>query len=269
MKRTLFAILAASIGCATSEKSAGGSAPMMCTPCVQPCTAYPGCKEDFAEARAAKAAAEKAAAEKAAAEKAAAEKAAAEKAAAEKAAAEQAAAEKAAAEKAAADRLAAEKAAAEALAKDSDGDGVPDREDNCPNEAGPASNHGCPEAKKQLVVVTATGIQILQKVQFAPGKAAIQPASFKLLDQVAAVLEAHPELKKIEVQGHTDNSGNAAANHKLSQARAEAVVARLVKAQIDAGRLSARGYGPDAPIADNKTRDGREANRRVEFKVAP
>ena len=203
---------------------------------------------------------------KAIADKAAAEKAAAEKAAADKAAAE--AAERAAAEKAAAEKAAAEAAAAEAAAKkDSDGDGVPDREDNCPNEPGPAANHGCPPAKRQLVAVTAEGVQILQKIQFASGKAVIQPISYRVLDQVAAVLQAHSDLDHVEVQGHTDNLGSAANNTRLSQARAEAVVKYLVDKGVDSKRLVAKGYGPDVPIADNATREGRDKNRRVEFKV--
>ena len=271
MRSSLLVFVVVCAACATPSKpvASGGPSPWMCMPCAQPCTAYPDCAENAPERIAAR---EKAAAAKAAAEKAAAEKAAADKAAAEKAAAEQAAAEKAAAEaaaaKAAADKAAAEAAAAEALAKkDTDGDGVPDVQDNCPNEPGPASNYGCPVAKKQLVTVTKEGVQILQKVEFAPGKAAIARKSFPLLDQVAEVLAAHGELGKVEVQGHTDSSGNADKNRVLSQQRAAAVVNYLVKKKVDAARLTPKGYGPDVPIADNATKEGRDKNRRVEFKV--
>jgi outer membrane protein OmpA-like peptidoglycan-associated protein len=217
---------------------------------------------------AARAAADKAAADKAAVDaKAAAEKAAADKAAADKAAEEKAAADRIAAEKAAADAAIAEAFNAEAAKKDSDGDGVPDVEDNCPNEPGPASNHGCPEWNKQLVAVTAKSIEVLGKVDFATGRAVITPKSFKLLDQVAAVLKAHPELAKIEVQVHSDAQGDAQRNTVLSQARAEAVAKYLIGKGVEAARLSAKGYGPSMPIADNSTQEGRAKNRRVEFKV--
>ncbi len=133
-----------------------------------------------------------------------------------------------------------------AAAPDCDDDGVPDAEDNCPDQPGPVENHGCPPAVKQLVVITGTKIDILDKVFFATNKAVIEKRSFALLDQVAQVLNAHPELLHIEVQGHTDNVGDPKKNQKLSQARAEAVVAYLVKAKVDAGRLTAKGYGLDS-----------------------
>ena len=225
--------------------------------------------EEIAAKKAADEAAAKKAADETAVTKAADEKAAAEKAAAEKAAAEKAAAEKAAAEKAAANRdaEAARRAEEEAARKDTDGDGVPDRTDNCPTEPGPASNFGCPLSKKQRVVVRGGKIDILDKVQFAVGKASILPASFPLLDQVAGVLKGHPEILKVEVQGHTDNVGAGDKNLRLSQARSEAVVAYLVKKGVAAETLSPKGYGEEKPLADNKTKKGQEENRRVEFKV--
>jgi outer membrane protein OmpA-like peptidoglycan-associated protein len=221
-----------------------------------------------AEELAAKAAAERAvaAAKQAAEERAAAEKAAADKAAADQAAAEKAAAEKAAAEKAAAE-AAAKKAAEEAYNRDSDGDGVPDRIDNCPTEKGPASNFGCPESKKQKVAVRDGKIDILEKVQFASARATILRGSFPLLDQVAGVLAAHPELSKLEVEGHTDNLGKPEKNLALSQARAEAVVDYLAKKGVAKERLAAKGYGDTKPLGDNKTKKGQEENRRVEFRV--
>jgi outer membrane protein OmpA-like peptidoglycan-associated protein len=224
--------------------------------------------EEIAAKKAADAAAAKKAAEEAAVIKAAEEKAAAEKAAAEKAAADKAAAEKAAAEavkQAAAE--AARKAEEEAARKDTDGDGVPDRTDNCPSEPGPASNFGCPLAKKQKVVVREGKIDILEKVQFGVGKANILPASFPLLDQVAGVLKGHPEILKLEVQGHTDNVGPADKNLKLSHGRAEAVVAYLVKKGVAVQTLAPKGYGEEQPIADNRTAAGRSQNRRVEFVI--
>lgn len=198
---------------------------------------------------------------------------AAEAALAEKNAADEAARLAALREKAAADeaaRLAAEKANADRLAlqaRDSDGDGVPDLEDNCPNVAGAADNHGCPAEQKQQVVITGTTLQILDRVHFATGKAKIEKRSFGLLDQVAAVLNGHPEMAKVEVQGHTDDRGTMTTNMTLSQARANAVAKYLVGKGIAPERLRARGYGPHQPLDKNETAAGREANRRVEFKV--
>ena len=151
--------------------------------------------------------------------------------------------------------------------RDSDGDGVPDRVDNCPFVKGPPENHGCPLAQKQLVVLREDRIDILQKIFFAIGRARIQPRSHKLLDQVAQVLKSHPSIARVEVQGHTDDRGGAAVNTALSQARAEAVVGYLIKRGVQADRLMARGYGPSRPIAANSTAKGREQNRRVEFHV--
>ena len=91
--------------------------------------------------------------------------------------------------------------------------------------------------------------------------------SDELLDKVAEVLKEHPELTKIEVQGHTDNKGLAKANEMLSQQRADAVMKALVKRGIDARRLTAKGYGQNVPIATNDTDEGRQKNRRVQFKI--
>ncbi|HEY6910391.1 MAG TPA: OmpA family protein [Myxococcales bacterium] len=181
-----------------------------------------------------------------------------------------AAEEKAAADKAAADKAAADKAAAERLAlqaRDSDGDGIPDAEDNCPNVAGTVENHGCPAEQKQQVVITGTTLEILDRVHFATGKAKIEKRSFGLLDQVASVLNSHPEMGKVEVQGHTDDRGKVTTNMTLSQARADAVTRYLVGKGIAPDRLRAKGYGPHQPVDKNETPAGREANRRVQFKV--
>jgi OOP family OmpA-OmpF porin len=80
------------------------------------------------------------------------------------------------------------------------------------------------------------------------------------------VLASHAELK-IEVEGHTDSRGDDGYNKQLSQRRAEAVVAYLVKQGIDKARLTGRGFGEDRPIADNATEDGRAQNRRVVFAI--
>ena len=102
------------------------------------------------------------------------------------------------------------------------------------------------------------------EIHFAVDKADILPASQPQVDQVLALLQADPSLT-LAVEGHTDNTGSAARNRALSQARARAVVAALAAKGIDAARLSAAGFGQDTPIADNATEEGRAKNRRVEL----
>lgn len=150
---------------------------------------------------------------------------------------------------------------------DSDNDGVEDAEDNCRLEPGPKSNQGCPVAKKQKVVITRERLEIKESVYFDTAKASIQRRSFGLLDQVASVLKEHEELSGIVIEGHTDSQGSPDYNRKLSLERAESVKAYLVKAGVAEGRLQAKGFGPDRPVADNKTAKGRELNRRVAFVI--
>jgi outer membrane protein OmpA-like peptidoglycan-associated protein len=150
---------------------------------------------------------------------------------------------------------------------DTDGDTIRDDKDACPNEKGKAdadpTKNGCPVA----VRVTETEIIILQQVQFDTAKATIRKVSDALLDEVGAVLKEHPEITKIEVQGHTDNRGGVQLNEKLSQARADAVMKALVKRGVEAERMTAKGYGQNQPVADNATDEGRQKNRRVQFKI--
>jgi outer membrane protein OmpA-like peptidoglycan-associated protein len=151
--------------------------------------------------------------------------------------------------------------------KDTDNDGVPDSEDNCPTVPGPASNHGCPIEQKQLVVLKADKIEILQKVFFKTAKATIQKRSFALLNQVAEVLKSHPDIAHVQVEGHTDSVGKPAKNQILSQARADSVKAYLVGQGVEEDRLIAKGFGQDRPIESNASSAGRAANRRVEFNI--
>jgi outer membrane protein OmpA-like peptidoglycan-associated protein len=149
---------------------------------------------------------------------------------------------------------------------DSDGDGINDDSDACPNEAGkpnadPAKN-GCP-----VVQITKGEIKINEKVQFDTGKATIKEASGPLLDQIAQVMKDHPEIKKIEVQGHTDDQGKKYFNQQLSAARAQAVAKALEDRGVDKSRMEFKGYGQEEPIADNATEEGRAKNRRVQFKI--
>lgn len=150
---------------------------------------------------------------------------------------------------------------------DTDGDTIRDDKDACPNEKGakdpdPKKN-GCPKA----VRVTETEVIILQQVQFDTAKSTIKKVSDKLLDEVAGVLKEHPEITKIEVQGHTDDRGDKAMNEKLSDDRANAVMQAMIKRGIEASRMTAKGFGPNVPIGDNKTEKGRQENRRVQFVI--
>ncbi|MBW2699267.1 MAG: OmpA family protein [Deltaproteobacteria bacterium] len=154
---------------------------------------------------------------------------------------------------------------------DNDQDGIADGRDKCPNEAevinGFEDEDGCPDKGKVVVVVKKDKIEIMKKVYFATSKATIQRESFSLLDQVAQTLRAHSELKKVRIEGHTDDSGPDSFNLKLSQQRAEAVRTYLVGKGVPAERLVAEGFGETKPIAPNKTRSGRSQNRRVEFVI--
>lgn len=108
-----------------------------------------------------------------------------------------------------------------------------------------------------------TGKVALQ-VNFATDKTDIQPDSLPQIDQVVQLLKDDPALK-LAINGHTDNTGDAAHNQKLSEGRANAVVAAIVAKGIDAARLSAKGFGQDQPVADNATEAGKAKNRRVEL----
>jgi outer membrane protein OmpA-like peptidoglycan-associated protein len=117
------------------------------------------------------------------------------------------------------------------------------------------------------VVLTASAIQITDKVQFEFGKAELLPVSFSLLDEVAAMMKANPQIELLQVEGHTDSVGSASANKTLSGKRAESVRKYFIDKGIGKARLVSKGFGPDNPIADNTTDPGREQNRRVEFNI--
>lgn len=117
------------------------------------------------------------------------------------------------------------------------------------------------------VVLTASNIAIMDKVQFETGKADLKEVSFALLDEVAAMLKDNPQVELISVEGHTDSTGSPDFNRKLSQQRAESVAKYLGKKGVKAARMEPKGFGPDRPVADNESDPGREANRRVEFNI--
>ena len=147
---------------------------------------------------------------------------------------------------------------------DTDKDGVPDYQDLCPTVPGLKANKGCPEMKREVR-------QLLQKamqgIEFETGKAKIKKKSFALLDKIAVTFIEN-ENYIIEVQGHTDNTGKADVNKKISEQRANSVMKYLEEKGVPAERMTAVGYGQEQPIADNKTAAGRQKNRRVEFKIS-
>jgi outer membrane protein OmpA-like peptidoglycan-associated protein len=151
---------------------------------------------------------------------------------------------------------------------DRDKDGIPNTEDACPDEPGKKDKdpkrNGCPQA-----FIKDGQIKILDQVKFATNSAAIVPGkdSESILEAVKKVLTDHPEIKKVRIEGHTDNRGTRAANQKLSEGRAASVVTWLTKHGIDQSRLSSAGFGQDRPMAENTTEEGRRLNRRVEFHI--
>ena len=146
---------------------------------------------------------------------------------------------------------------------DADGDGVNDEEDKCPSVPGVASNAGCPEIKTEVV----RKVEFAAKnVFFVTGSYQLQKKSYASLNEVAQILKDNPTLK-LDVEGHTDITGDAVKNQTLSENRAAAVKAYLVAQGVDGSRLTSAGYGSDRPIADNKTAAGKAKNRRVELKL--
>ena len=146
---------------------------------------------------------------------------------------------------------------------DTDGDGINDEEDKCPSLSGVAANNGCPEIKKEVVEKMNYAAK---RIQFQQAKATLLPQSLKILNEVAQVLTENPDLK-LFIEGHTSNQGNYDMNMKLSDDRAAAVRSYLILKGIGEERLSSEGYGPNKPIADEKTLAGRALNRRVELKL--
>lgn len=150
---------------------------------------------------------------------------------------------------------------------DFDKDGVPDTSDACPREPGqpspdPAKN-GCP----QFIKMEGSVIRILQQVHFATASATILPDSFPMLQEIVNLLQANAKIRRIAIEGHTDNRGGADMNQKLSQARSESVMRWLAQHGVAKERLEAHGYGLTRPIESNNTDKGRAANRRVEFHI--
>jgi outer membrane protein OmpA-like peptidoglycan-associated protein len=149
--------------------------------------------------------------------------------------------------------------------KDLDSDGVDDTKDKCPGTVSGTrvDAAGCP-----ILFTPERTPVILRGVTFETGKSALKPESFTVLDIVAQSLIGNPDIR-IEIAGYTDNTGSAATNLRLSEARAGAVRAYLGSRGVAPGRMTAKGYGATNPIAPNTTVQGRAQNRRVELHQSP
>jgi len=162
------------------------------------------------------------------------------------------------------------------MIKDSDGDGVPDNIDRCPNTPPhtPVDAFGCPLLFPEERVPAAPGAPprrptvVLKGVNFQTGSSALRAESYAVLDVVAQALLDNTDIR-IEIAGYTDNTGSAALNTRLSQARALAVRAYLARKGVGPLRMVARGYGPTSPLGTNTTVAGRSLNRRVELHKLP
>ena len=138
---------------------------------------------------------------------------------------------------------------------DSDDDGVKDPEDRCPStpKGSKVNSIGCAVEEKATMTIN---------VEFSSGKATLDSKYNDHIKEVAAFLQKYSEVK-VQIQGFTDSSGSEAKNIALSQARANSVMNAIVKQGISKDRITAKGYGPANPIADNSTPEGRQINRRV------
>lgn len=143
---------------------------------------------------------------------------------------------------------------------DSDGDGVPDNRDQCPNtiQGGKVDAKGC--------LITNQTISF-NDILFELNSAKLTPDSQRTLDKIAKSLKAQTDFN-VEIDGNTDSTGTASYNMSLSRRRAESVRHYLIEQGVSADRLSAKGYGESNPVASNKTVSGRAMNRRVDFRVS-
>lgn len=150
--------------------------------------------------------------------------------------------------------------------KDSDGDGILDPQDACPTVPGPANadpeKNGCPPAR-----IENDQIVITERVEFKTDSAELLGTSTGILTAVMNILKEHTELKRVLVEGHTDNVGGARYNKGLSERRAKSVVKWLVEHGVEPHRLLDAGIGLERPIDTNNTAAGRQKNRRVEFHI--
>ena len=160
---------------------------------------------------------------------------------------------------------------------DNDKDRIKDGDDSCPRVDGETREQtaetyngnededGCPDRGR--VVVTDTKIEILDKIYFEYDSDKIKPRSYPILDAIVATLNGNPDIKKVEIQGHTDERGSDAYNLDLSDRRAKSVRRYLVNGGVDGDRLTGQGYGETQPIDTKSNERAWAKNRRVEFLI--
>jgi len=125
---------------------------------------------------------------------------------------------------------------------------------------------GCPDRGKGEVQIDRGKITV-PAVYFATKKDVILRRSFSMLQRVAELIKKNDWIKKLHVEGHTDSRGTNEFNEDLSQRRAANVVRFLINNGVEPARLESRGYGEERPVGPNTTRQGRAANRRVDFLI--
>lgn len=148
---------------------------------------------------------------------------------------------------------------------DTDNDGFNDEEDSCVTVAGVAQYKGCPAPVVKEEVQKTISLAA-ENIFFATGKYDLLPASFAALDTVVGIMKRDPGLK-LNIEGHTDNVGDAEKNKVLSEQRARAVYGYIIRKGVDASRLRSDGFGEDRPRAGNDSVEGRRRNRRVEMRL--
>ena len=165
------------------------------------------------------------------------------------------------------------------LKADTDGDGLSDSEEVLTHKTNPLKvdtdggtvddgtevKRGTDPLNPEDDVVKVGVVYVMEDIYFDVNKATIKPESEVRLNKVLKTLQTYSDIS-VEISGHTDSDGSAKSNQKLSEARAESVKDWLVKKGIDAKRISTVGQGEDKPVADNKTKEGKQKNRRIEFK---
>ncbi|APG65711.1 cell envelope biogenesis protein OmpA [Tenacibaculum todarodis] len=150
---------------------------------------------------------------------------------------------------------------------DTDKDGVFDKDDKCPKVAGPASNNGCPEAKPVITEAAEAELKTFARtILFNTSRSTFKSGVTDKLDAIVKIMSDYPNASFV-IEGHTDSSGAASFNQKLSNSRANAVMGYLANKGVASSRMSAVGYGEDSPIDTNATRAGKANNRRVEIRV--
>ena len=154
---------------------------------------------------------------------------------------------------------------------DNDGDGIADTLDRCPGERetpnGFEDGDGCPDEAPPTAQVVDNRITINQVVMFERNSGRLRPVSSAILNEVARVMREHPEIARIRVEGHADDTGSEARNAALALKRAKSVAKYLQRAGIARSRLAFEGFGSTRPLDRSGTEEAHARNRRVEFVI--